>query len=417
MSVLRGLVIMCTLLLTAATSAWAQTPIRLVTYGSEATIERYQRIAEAFERDRPGYKLEYEVVALGEYPQKISIMVAAGSPPDVFQTIAQQKVRWSEQGILTDLRPYLERSAVPYEDEIFPFMLEAAMYQDKLVGIPFDFSSMAITINVDALNNAGLGIPDMNWNSDDYREYAIRLTRPDNDVYGTTLSAGSGINNWIWAVNFTGDGWLSEDRTEVLIESPEYIEMLEYWKELIDLGAAPAPGRAPSRNQWAGGYGMWGGWVHWGERMATMANYDWAMAPYPAGPGGDKTFAHGHMWSMPVNARDPERSWVFFEWLLSPEGQRTIVEVDARQPLTPSLEMWDAFFATVQADKQAMMYELVLDVLYGQNRLHTMQYWETWPDVEAVMNQHLGAVWRGDTPPTSAMNNAARQLRAIIAGE
>jgi len=398
-----------------AASAWAQTPIRLVTYGTDAALARLERIAQAFERDRPGYRLEYEVIALAEYPQKVSVMVAAGSPPDVFQTIAQWKVRWAEQGILTDLAPYWERSPATKGLEIFPFMLDAATHKGMLVGVPFDYSSMAITLNADALNEAGLAVPGPDWTVAEYREYAIRLTRPQQGVYGTTLGANNGISNWAWAVNFNGNGWLTGDREEVLLEHDAYLDMLEYWLDLIALGAAPRPGQPASRDQWNGGYAMWGGWVHWGERMGTMATYDWAMVPYPKGPGDGLNFAQGHMWSMPVNARDPERSWVFLEWLLSPEGQRAIVEIDARQPLVNDPGLWASFFETVQPDKRGMMTELVLDILYGQNRLHTMQYWETWPDVERVVNQHLATVWNGSAPPASAMANAAAQVRAILA--
>ena len=405
------------LLLLGTAGAAAKTPIRLVTYGAETAIERWARIAAAFEKDRPDYSLEFEIVPLSDYPTKVSVMVAAGSPPDVFQTIAQYKVRWGEQGLLMDLRPYWERSQVASSVEVLPFMMEAVMYDGAIVGVPWDFSSMAITLNVDAINEAGLAVPDNNWTVEDYRMYALRLTRPDEGIYGSNLGASSGISNWIWAVNFTGEGWLDRSRTEVLVESPANIEMLEYWLDLIDRRAVPPPGVAPSRNQWTGGYGMWGGWSHWGERMGTDATYDWAMVSYPAGPGGDKNFAHGHMMSMASNAPNPDRGWVFLEWLLTPEGQRAVVQLDARQPIVGDPELWTLFFSTVPTEKQQMMYDLVFEHMYGMNRLHIMEYWTSWPDVERVMNQQLGAIFRGQVPPTTGMTTAAAQIRALLAAE
>ncbi len=408
-----GVVLIAALSIMAAT-AFAATPIRLVTYGSEATFERWDRIAAEFHKDRPDYELDVEIATYAEYPTKISLMIASGAPPDVFLTWAQYKAQWVEQGMIMDLAQFWERSEIAKSQTFFPFMIDAASYKGEIVGVPYDFSSMAVVANVDAMNEAGLAVPDENWTTEEYRDYAVRLSRPEQGLYGTHLSAANTMANWGWAVNFTGQGWLNEDHTELYIQDEGYLELLDYWTELVDLGAAPAPGTAPARDQWSGGYNMWQGWVHWGERAGTMASYDWTMLPFPKGAADNKTSAHGHMWTLPSNATNPENGWVFLEWLLSPEGQHAIVTVDARQPLSNNPELWDLFFSTVQADKQETMRDLVMDTLYGQNRIYTMQYWEDWPDVDRVMKTYLPRVFRGQEPATNAMAQAAREIEAIL---
>ena len=400
------------LLLTVSTAA---TTIRLATNISGVNpYERWERIAAAFHADNPDYQLEVEIIAGNEYPTKISVMLAAGVPPDVFQTWAQYKTLWAKQGLLLDLTPFWEDSEVARRARVFPFVLEAAMYNNRLVGVPYDFSSRPMVINLDAFNSAGVAIPDADWTVEDLRDYAIRLTRPDEGVYG--VAALDSLGNWIWSVNSTGHGWLSDDRTEVLVRSPGYLKVLEYWLELNNLGAAPAPGRAPSRNAFQGGYAIWTGWAHYGLNLQLGTTYDWAMVPYPRGDAGNYHFAHGHMWSIARDVEEPEKAWKFLEWYLSPQGQRTFILEDGRQPLSSDPALWRLFFSPIdRADKQAMMYDLVIGTVYGESRVHTMQYWETWPDVDRIMTQYLNNVYRGLESPANAMERATTEIRALIA--
>jgi len=62
-----------------------------------------------------------------------------------------------------------------------------------------------------------------------------------------------------------------------------------------------------------------------------------------------------------------------------------------------------------------MMYDLVIGTVYGESRVHTMQYWETWPDVDRIMTQYLNNVYRGLESPANAMERATTEIRALIA--
>ena len=137
---------------------------------------------------------------------------------------------------------------------------------------------------------------------EDLRDYAIRLTRPDEGVYG--VAAPDSLGNWIWSVNSTGHGWLSDDRTEVLVRSPGYLKVLEYWLELI-IWALRRPRRAPSRNAFLRVCHLDGlGAPRLNLQLGTP--YDWAMVPYPRGDAGNYHFAHGHMWSIARTLRNRE---------------------------------------------------------------------------------------------------------------
>ena len=69
------------LFLCLSSIAVAKTPVRLATYGQADTLAVFKEIAEWFNRSNPDYELDVEVYAYGEYPTKITIMLASGIYP------------------------------------------------------------------------------------------------------------------------------------------------------------------------------------------------------------------------------------------------------------------------------------------------------------------------------------------------
>ena len=411
---LRGVVVLA-LVLAFGTVASAQTPIVL---SSWAAPEAWEAIGAVFQEDHPEYRLEYQARP-GSDVDDLLVLLIAGTVPDVVQLAAQTRLAFVEIDALLDLAPYWERSEIVRNANLFPFVIDAVSRGNEIHGIPYDFSTITWFVDLDALASAGLPVPDPNWTVADLRDYAIRLTRRTDNVvtqYGTNFMVGGGnVHNWQWGRNFVGQGWLTDDFTGVTIEDPRYVAMIEYWLELGQAGATQLPGfPAPARGDiFTGGYAMWQGWSHYGDRIQ---GYDWAMANFPVGPAGGNHFAHTHLLSIPKDADDPDKSWVFLEWLLSPKGQRTMVQIGVRQPLSPDPSLWEIFTQTVPANKRELLYHHVIDTIYLPNRVDMMQYWPTWPEVSSIMNQRLNPVWRGQEDPRSAMIRAAEQIRAILAG-
>lgn len=392
----------------------AKTPIRLVTYGDNTTLERFSKIADVFTAANPQYEVNVQIYPYAEYPTKLTVMLATGAAPDVFLTWAQYKPLWAEQGLLMDLGSYWEHSSVAKNAKIFPFMMDAAKYNGHIYGVPYDYSAMAMVINLDALNKSGLPVPNRNWTVDDFQKYAIRLTKPQEGIYGMHSAGHWSTNNWQWSVLFTGQGWLNDKRTEVLVDGPEYLKMINFWMDLVyTYQAVPVVGKTPARDTWGGGYAMWQAYVHQGPKL-DQGPYDWTMVPFPKGPGGQQSFAQGHLWSLPSSATNPEPGWKLLEWFLSPEGQRAIVEIDGRQPLSANTALWNTFFEGVSAGKRETMRKLIIDDLYGSNMIHNMNYWNTWADTERVMNKYLQKVFLKSESPENGMAQAAREIRAFL---
>ena len=124
-------VVVAVLVLAWALPAAAQIEIRMMTYGDQ--FEAYRAIEEAFNASHPGYKLVIEASPYAEYISKVQVNILAGTPPDVFQAWAQYKPTWVEQGILLELDDYWAKSEIAQNAELYPFVLDAAMYNGKIL--------------------------------------------------------------------------------------------------------------------------------------------------------------------------------------------------------------------------------------------------------------------------------------------
>ena len=403
------------LFLCLSSIAVAKTPVRLATYGQADTLAVFKEIAEWFNRSNPDYELDVEVYAYGEYPTKITIMLASGIYPDVFLTWAQYLPSWAEQGMLLNIEPYWQKSRVAQRARLYPFAMEAAKYKGRLYGVPYDFSSIVWALNLDALAEAGLPEPPPDWDVEMLKEYAIKLNKPDQGRYGVKLGAQSGITNWQWTVNYTGQGWITDDFQQGNVERPKNIGMLEFWQDIVwAYDAAWVSGKpATGKDDFTGAYAIWWSWAHWGARH-EVSPFEWTFITYPKGPAGQESFAHGHLWSIPAMSPQPDAGWVVLEWMLTDEGQRAVVELNNRLPLSPNNDLWNRYYGNLSPRNRQRVQKAVMENIYGQNLVRTMNYWPTWPDVERVMNAHLTNIFNRRQSPRSEMASAAKEIRAIL---
>lgn len=136
-----------------------ETRLSLMMYGDDSQKYLFDLIKEGFERDNPGYKLDVEIVPYAEYIEKLQVRYASGVAPDVFLTWAQYKPQFVENGMLLDVTERINQSSVMSLDKFFPVIEDNISYQGRLWGTPWGFNSTVWMVNLDLLNEAGVGFP------------------------------------------------------------------------------------------------------------------------------------------------------------------------------------------------------------------------------------------------------------------
>lgn len=388
------------------------TTLQLVMYGSNA--EAWQGIADAFHEANPDILVEVQLFPYGEYPEKILVMFASGNPPDLFQTWAQYKSQWVHLGLLDDVTDRWKQSNVLQETEIYPFMLDAATYKDRIYGVPYDYNTTVYFVNRDLLSQAGFDSPAENWNVDDMRDIARKITDETRGTYGVSQRITSGGHGIQWYKNWTGQGWLNNAGDQVLVNTPEALDMLNWWHEnLYQYDTTPRPGSFPARGGFdAGGHGL-----HYAF-MNVAFNFpdtlDWEMALFPAGPAHQGNFAQGHLYSMAYNTPHKEAAWRFLEWMASYEGQKALVELNRRQPSGPYEDLWDLYFSHLPSTKADEVSRWVMGTLYGKGYADNMEYWLTYPEMNSMMSSALNSIFNQNQPITNVMDDVARLMQLIL---
>lgn len=402
--------------------------IHFMTYDS--TPEKWGKLIGIFGAEHPDVIITHEKLASAEYNTKVQIMFAAGTPPDVFQTWAQYRPSWVKQGMLRDISALLNSSKVVNVSSIFPFLLDAVKVNGKIYGIPYDFNPMIWYYNNDWLGERGLMPPSQNWDVEDLRTY---LTKLAYDVDGTATTRRYATYNPVqpentgagWAVqwyhNWTGNEWLNESRTKAMVDSPEVVEMLSYWKELQDYShAIPPPGPYSSSDFFNGKVAMLETFLSQAFNFVATTSFEWGANVPVKGPKNQRAFGQAHMFSLPASGSGQkfEAAWRFAEWLGSRKGQEALIDsLGARQPISSYASLWNRFFAQLDPAKSAGFGAWVVSTLYEGNYPRSFLYWETFPEISKIMQEHVDNIFNKGEPIANEMSNAARRMQLVLDGK
>ncbi len=401
----------------------AQTTLQLATY-TVAYNNGWPKVIEEFNVVYPDIKIEVQQypngVNFSTYGDKVLTMVAGGAAPDIVQTLALQRPDWINMNIVRDITSLWEKSEILKTVRFYPIMLDAAKHNGRYYGVPHDYNAMLYYANKDYLSETGMTVPGSNWTVVDLQEMAIKLTNAEKKVYGVYYYAGDSYVNRQDMYNWTGNDWLSNDLTEVMVDSPGNIAMLSYWNNIQNnLKASQAwPGAWKARGDYyTGGYALWQGWVTSVNSMRTQFTYDWNWTLWPKGPVDQKDFAQGHMYSITQASKNADAAWKFLEWTVSYEGQKAQAKYLSRQPMGPYLELWRDFFGQLPTDKAAYAMNFITENLYGPNNARTTYFWSSYMQMANIMSMHLNNIFTKGNSPTIEMSYAAEEIRGLLGAQ
>lgn len=219
-------------------------PVKLRFLSHEKSLEaEHTKIIAAFEAANPGIKVAIEYVSPGNivgYVQKVDTMILAGEKFDIgYNTIKHDMVKRAEEGMLYPMDSFFKKEGTTYDAE---YLIEGEVNDDHY-GFPCDVKSWIVFINKNALKEAGLPVPPLDWTWDDYRMYAKKLTKGE----GASKRYGSFMANvWDHFFNFPlynakkGTPYVNE-KNQFDPNRPELWSFLEYRKTLEDVDKTQMP--------------------------------------------------------------------------------------------------------------------------------------------------------------------------------
>ncbi len=314
-------------------------------HGSIEAGQRYiERVIAEFERRNPHIKVHYQPLT-GDWIEKLTTELIAGTAPDVFEMWGDFAVNWAENGLLLDLQPYVDRDFdADYIRGFYPGQWEATVLVSgpnagMRYGIPRYTNSTIIFYNKDAFDQAGLPTPHQleqegRWTWDTFLESAKRVMRTNGD-----LVTMWGYHEYRWAQWVYSNGgkvfnW-PEAPTEYMLDRQEAVEALEFLRSLIWEHQVVPPDRWSTTFS-RGDLAMsthWGSCCIRGIEAEVMGQFEWDIAPLPVGPKGIRQGAvFLDMWAISKSSKHPDAAWEFVKFLLSPEAMAMAAWEFGEQP-------------------------------------------------------------------------------------
>jgi multiple sugar transport system substrate-binding protein len=216
-------------------------------WGSPFEKQAIEKAVASFNATHPTIHVNAQHTPYEAYGEKVSAMLAAGSPPDVAYLDFAQAFPFADGGKILDLTSYFAKQ--PRDQSV----LETSFYKfdhgSKLMGTGLATGIILLYYNKSLFDEAKLPYPpakaDQAWTWDKFIEVAKKLTKdrngndaaspkfdPENIVtYGASIP-----QDWWGYVTFissNGGKLVNDEGTKLLLNRPEDVEVLQALQDAI----------------------------------------------------------------------------------------------------------------------------------------------------------------------------------------
>ncbi|TDQ40687.1 ABC transporter substrate-binding protein [Aureibacillus halotolerans] len=381
--------------------------LRVLVWGNgPAELKGEEEIYAQFMEDHPEINVDLVSAPYDKVMEKFVSMTAGGDQPDVIWMQPIYFAEFAEKGMFMDLGPMLEEEGLTADDWL-PKAFEMGQYDDTQYALPRDIITHHIVYNKDMFDAAGVEYPQADWTWDDLLEKAQQLTIEEGD---RTSQYGFSSYYWKEALYQNGTVPFNRDGTEVLIDSPEAIEAIEWVADLsLEHGVAPTP----TENQGMGDLFLAGkaamafaGPWNW-RAYDEEGKFAWDIQEVPAGQAGNKSELLGLPVSIGADTENPEAAWTLLKWLTHGGGQDIQSDIVGAYPTVPRAQenFSNGTYApdNVEAVHIAMEENTVLPPLFVKQA-----------EVENMIQPVMDQIMAGKVTPAEALPELADKMRAEL---
>lgn len=408
------MMILLTLLL-AGCAAPATTTVSFMVFGEPAEKAAYDELVAAFAEKHPQITIELiHVPSQGDYRRRLSADFAAGTAADVVLMNYRRYANFAARGVLHPLDDYLNSSDLLRLDDFYQPAVAPFYWDNRLMCIPQNLSSLVVYYNKDLFEQAGLAYPTDDWTWDDFLQTAQALTR-DLDGDGTTDQYGLGTDASIFRVApfiWQNGGELVDDPSNprrLALDTPASRDAVQWFVELQTVhGVVPDAVAEEAENSESrflnGRTAMFLNSRRGVPTYRTITAFDWDVAPLPqrvqrAG------ILHSDAYCMAASTANKDAAWTFIEFANSAEGQ-TIVAQSGRT--VPSLRAVAESPAFLDPDAKPARSNVYLDYI---DDIRLVPVMSTWTDIEEIAGKEIERAFYGQASVDEVIRTATQNTQ------
>ena len=348
-----------------STSAGEEVTLTFVRTGTpEVLHDIFDDIIKQFETDYPNIKIDMQDLGWSDAEKSIQAWAASETLPDVMYHLPGTIFDMADKGLIMDLTPYLENSAL--KDDMYPSMLEAGRYKDKQYVIPCGASTLMLWYNTEVFEKAGLDPETPPSTFDELLSAAKTITEKAGvPGMGTYAKPSGGETSFVFESLYDAasgaSAWDAQNQ-KYTYDDPANKEAalsaLTLMQNLVDYSQPSVAeyGRFDVRTLLRdGNVGMVLDLINM-YNVCTEQIEDGTVkvAQIPAGASG-KPLSAVNMggWFIPQNCEHPEEAWTFLSYLMQAENQAKhatygSVPILKSEAETYSGEYWETVIQSVE---------------------------------------------------------------------
>ena len=285
--------------------------VKFSSWGSQSELNILKSVISDFERES-GIKVNFVHIPQN-YFQKIQLLFASDSQPDVIFMNNQYIKMYADAGLLLDLSDYFEDEYNLY----FPQALNCFKFEDKLYAVPRDISNLVLYVNKDILEASGIQYKTKI--NDIYELKGILLKIKENGYYAINCEDKSLY--WLYYLASQGAGVMSDDLKAIIINSKQGQNALNFYSDLINkYNAAPTKSQIGSMTTAQmfinGKLGMYLGGRWMTPKFIQTINFDWDIIEFPSSPE-NKVYIDSSGWAVSKKSKNIDAAIKFVKYISS----------------------------------------------------------------------------------------------------
>jgi len=295
---------------------------------SNSQMQDAIKLSPEFEADHPGTRLKFVSLSENEARAKITASVATGGGEfDVVMISNFETPQWAENGWLTNLSDYADRTDGYDADDFIPTLRDSLSYEGDLYSVPFYGESSFLMYRKDLLEQAGIQMPaEPTW--DEVADAAAQLDDPKAGLSGICLRGKPGWGEVLapldTVINAYGGRWYDEDWNAQL-DSPEVRRGVQKYVDTVrahgEPGAATSGFGECATQLSQGNTAMWYdatsavSVLEDPEASKVVGKIGYAKAP--SAEKGDNGWLYSWSLGIPKTSKNPDKAWEFVSWMTS----------------------------------------------------------------------------------------------------
>ena len=268
------------------------------------------------------------VTVASDMNQQLAQGFASGKPADVFYMDAARFADYAKNGSLYPYADQLDDNADFYEP-----LRQTFTYDGKQYCAPKDFSTLALQINTDSWEKAGLTDADIPTTWEQLEAVSKTLTTDGQ----AGLGIGVGIDRLGAFVVQNGGWWINEDGSAPSANTPEVTQALEYVQKNVKAGNFKMSNELDSG--WGGeAFGtkksamtIEGNWIK-GAVTNDYPDLKYTTVELPAGPKGKGTLQFTQCWGVAADSKAQAQAVELVKAMSTVEQQMKFAEAFGVMP-------------------------------------------------------------------------------------